>query len=360
MRKNKIPYYIELELHIKKILEILNKHGEGYVVGGYIRDKILKLSPKDCDFVTNIPYSELKNIFSNYSPKEIGKQFGVLQIRYKGQFYEVAKYRLDLGVPTKRNEQLVTFTDNIYEDLVRRDFTVNSLAYDGENLVFLDSALSDLLHKKALIFNGNPEKRVLEDPLRLLRGIRFSITRQLSLENREVYRENIHLISKLSIERIRDEFVKILLSDYPLEGVKRLIELGAMKYIIPEIIPMVNLDGEEKQERVSVDYKSLEESPKDLETRLYILLKNLPHREILFRLKFSKKIVLRVEELKTPFSKKNLNITGKELQELGFTGKEIGECLTTLLNLVLEEKLQNIHEELIAFVQQNRVVQEKE
>lgn len=339
MKRNNIPYFIDLEAPIKSILNILHTHGEGYIIGGYVRDKILNIHPEDCDFVTNLSYSELRKIFANYSPKEIGKQFGVLQIKYKNRFYEIAKYRIDLGAPIKRNEQIVTFTQDIYEDLVRRDFTVNSIAYDGKNLVFLDTALSDLLDKKSLLFNGEAEKRVLEDPLRLLRGIRFSLTKNLTLENEEVYHEYIHLISKLSMERIRDEFVKILLSDYPSEGIKKLIELGAMKYIIPDII------SEKK------DFEMLNSSPKELETRLYILLKNFPHREILFRLKFSKKLVFKVDELKTPFSKKNLEITGRELQNLGLSGKEIGEVLNVLLNLVLEGKIKNNYEELISFVQ---------
>ncbi|MGL4968686.1 MAG: hypothetical protein ACRC5B_00760 [Fusobacteriaceae bacterium] len=343
MNRNSIPYHLELESPIKEILDILNAHGEGYIVGGYIRDKLLNLSPEDCDFVTDLPYSRLLEIFREFSPKEIGKQFGILQIKYRDHFYEIAKYRLDLGIPAKRNEQLISFTGDIYEDLKRRDFTVNSIAYNGERLIFLDSALSDLLDKRSLRFNGESKKRVLEDPLRLLRGIRFSITKNLSLEDENIYRDSIHLISHLSTERIRDEFVKILLSHSPALGIKKLISIGAMKYIIPEII-----------DHNPESFHLLDNSLKNLETRLYLILKNLPHREILFRLKFSKKIVLKVEDLKTPFSKKNLNITGAELQSLGLQGKEIGDTLTLILNLVLAHKLENNSEDILSFVKKNR------
>ncbi|MGL4402138.1 MAG: hypothetical protein ACRCTS_00140 [Fusobacteriaceae bacterium] len=343
MSRNSIPYHIKLEPPIIEILNILNAHGEGYIVGGYIRDKLLNLSPEDCDFVTDLSYPQLLEIFHDYSPKEIGKQFGIIQIKYRDHFYEIAKYRLDLGTPVKRNKQLVSFTTDIYEDLKRRDFTVNSIAYNGENLIFLDSALSDLLDKKALRFNGESKRRVLEDPLRLLRGLRFSLTKNLHLEDESIYRDSIHLISHLSTERIRDEFIKILLSHNPVLGIENLTSIGAMKYIIPEII---GCDFE--------TFRDLDSSEENLETRLYLLLKNLPHREILFRLKFSKKIVLKVEDLKTPFSKKNLNITGAELQSFGLKGKEIGDTLTLILNLILEAKLQNNHEDILSFLKKSR------
>lgn len=346
MKRNSLPCQLPLEDPVREILSILNTHGEGYIVGGYIRDKLLGLSPEDCDFVTDLPYSRLLEIFQEYSPKEIGKQFGILQIKYKEHFYEIAKYRIDLGAPTKRNQQLVSFTQDIYEDLKRRDFTVNSIAYNGRNLIFLDDALTDLLDKKSLRFNGESRKRIIEDPLRLLRGIRFSLTKNLNLEDENIYRECIHLISHLSPERIQSEFVKILLSKYPALGIEKLIFTGAMKYIIPEII---GCDEEILRE--------LDASPQNLETRLYLLLKNLPHREILFRLKFSKKIVLKVEDLKTPFSKKNLHITGGELQNMGLSGKEIGDTLNLILNLVLDGKLQNNHEDLIDFIKKSRTPQ---
>lgn len=344
MKRNCIPYEIKLEKPIQDILNILNAYGEGYIVGGYIRDKLLNLSPEDCDFVTNLPYSQLLKIFCEYSPKEIGKQFGIIQIKYEGHFYEIAKYRLDMGIPKKRNEQIVVFTENIFEDLMRRDFSVNSLAYDGKNLIFLGSALNDLLEKKSLKFNGDGRKRVLEDPLRLLRGIRFSLTKNLILEDEDIYKENIHLISNLSIERIRDEFIKILLSQHPSFGIKKLVSMGAMRYIIPEIIPL------------NLEYLDvLEDSSKNLETRLYLLLKELPHREILFRLKFSKKIVLKVQELKTPFSKKNLEITGRDLKNLGLSGKGIGDALDQILNLVLDGKLKNNQKDIISFLKKSEV-----
>ncbi|MGL5963219.1 MAG: hypothetical protein ACRCZ2_02290 [Fusobacteriaceae bacterium] len=346
MGKNIITYEIELEPAVKKILHILNLHGEGYIVGGYIRDKLLNLSPEDCDFVTNISYTELLNIFKDYSPKEIGKQFGIIQIKYENHFYEIAKYRVDLGKPVKRNEQIVSFTQDIFEDLKRRDFTVNSIAYDGSKIIFWDFALSDLLEKKSLIFNGDLSVRVSEDPLRLLRGIRFSLTKNLHLEDSEIYKEYIHLLSQLSTERIRDEFVKIILGKNPSEGIERLISIGAMRFMIPEII-----------DYDSQFFKILDDSENNIETRLAILLKKLPHREILFRLKFSKKIVLKVENLKTPFSKKNLLLTGSDLQNLGIFGKKIGETLDLLLDLVLKNKLENNHETLLSFVKNSRTPQ---
>ncbi len=120
----------------KEILEILNTEGKGYIVGGYIRDILLGFSPQDCDFATNIEYSKLKEIFSKYSPIEIGKSFGIIQIRYGERRYEIAKFRKEMAFSKLRNQVEIEFIDEIKEDLQRRDFTINGIAFDGEKLIF--------------------------------------------------------------------------------------------------------------------------------------------------------------------------------------------------------------------------------
>lgn len=90
---------MKLDKNIKLILKILQENGQGYIVGGFIRDTLLGLEPKDCDFVTDIEYDKLLNIFKEYYPKEIGKHFGIIQIKIEGVHYEIAKMRQDKGIP---------------------------------------------------------------------------------------------------------------------------------------------------------------------------------------------------------------------------------------------------------------------
>lgn len=136
-----------LDKNIKFILEILQKNGQGYIVGGFIRDTFLGLNPKDCDFLTDIEYDKLLKIFKEYSPKEIGKAFGIIQIKVDNETYEIVKMRQDKGIPKNRKEQEIEFTKNIYEDLKRRDFTINAIAYDGEKFYYGDPSSKNDLEK---------------------------------------------------------------------------------------------------------------------------------------------------------------------------------------------------------------------
>ena len=123
MNKISINNFNEVEI---KILNKLNEYGKGYIVGGAIRDILLGLKPKDVDFATNLSYETLKTLFSEYTPKETGKSFGVLRIRINNIDYEIAKFREDIYGKEKK----VSFVDDIKNDLARRDFTINAMAYN--------------------------------------------------------------------------------------------------------------------------------------------------------------------------------------------------------------------------------------
>lgn len=225
---------IELGENEKYILETIQKYGEGYIVGGYVRDSLLGLKPKDCDFVTNLSYEKLLEIFKEFHPKEIGKAFGIIQIKYKGIHYEIAKYRKDIGVPEDRREQEVEFTDNIMEDLKRRDFTINAVAFDGENYRYVEHAVEDIMNKNLRFVGGAPE-RIKEDPLRVMRFIRFLVTKNLNNKNdiKQIL-PYIPLVKKLSMERMRDEFSKIITADDAHSAIELLEKTGILEYLIPE------------------------------------------------------------------------------------------------------------------------------
>ena len=274
---------IELEEDVKHLLKLLQEYGEGYVVGGYVRDKLLDLEPHDCDFVTNLSYEKLLNIFKDYSPKEIGKAFGIIQIQYNGKTYEIAKYRKDIGIPEDRREQEIEFTNDIMEDLKRRDFTINAIAFDGEKYICSKESESDICYK-ILRFVGVPEQRIQEDPLRIMRFFRLYITKNkntdLEYDNKShiaIYKY-AHLLKNISYERIRDEFNKILMSWNPEGIIDIMIKSKVFQQFIPEWEDIIGFEQQNKHHNLTVDehiLKALSCTTPDLILRLATLFHDI-------------------------------------------------------------------------------------
>lgn len=269
---------INLSKDEKEILEIVQKYGEGYIVGGYVRDSLLGIEPSDCDFVTNLDYSKLLEIFKDFLPKEIGKHFGIIQIIYNEKAYEIAKYRKDIGVPEDRKEQEIEFTNSIMEDLKRRDFTINAIAYDGKNFRYVEGAEEDLKNK-TLRFVGDPIVRIKEDPLRIMRFIRFLATKNLeSAFEIEKLKDYLYLLDKISMERIRDEFNKIILSKDIENALSILEKSGVLEYIIPEWSATIAFDQKNPHHYLTVDKhikKVVSLCDEDLELRIAALLHDI-------------------------------------------------------------------------------------
>ena len=213
MNKISIKNFSDVEI---EILNKLNKNGKGYIVGGAIRDILLGLKPKDVDFTTNLPYETLKTLFSDYSPKETGKSFGVLRIRVNDIDYEIAKFREDNyeeknGLKIIPEEKKVNFVDDIKNDLARRDFTINAMAYnEKEGIVDLYNGQRDT-ENKIINFVGNAEERIIEDPLRILRAFRFMSRLDFSLSENtiEAIKKQKDLLKNIPEERITMEFSKL-------------------------------------------------------------------------------------------------------------------------------------------------------
>ena len=229
MNKISINNFSKIEI---EILNKLNKYGKGYIVGGAIRDILLGLKPKDVDFATNLPYETLKTLFSEYTPKEPGKSFGVLRIRINDIDYEIAKFREDIY----GKEEKVTFVDEIKNDLVRRDFTINAMAYnETEGIIDLYNGQKDI-ENKVINFVRNAEERIIEDPLRTLRAFRFMSRLNFSLSENtiEAIKKQKSLLKNIPEERITIEFSKLLLG----ENIKNTLTLmkgtGVLELIIPE------------------------------------------------------------------------------------------------------------------------------
>ena len=246
MNKISIKNFSDVEI---EILNKLNKNGKGYIVGGAIRDILLGLKPKDVDFTTNLPYETLKNLFSDYSPKETGKSFGVLRIRVNDIDYEIAKFREDNyedkdGLKIIPEEKKVSFVDDIKNDLARRDFTVNAMAYnEEEGIVDLFNGQKDI-ENKVINFVGNAEERIIEDPLRVLRAFRFMSRLNFSLSENtiEAIKKQKDLLKNIPEERITMEFSKLLLGENIKNTLTLMKDTGVLELIIPEFKATYDFD----------------------------------------------------------------------------------------------------------------------
>ena len=206
----------KLNEDVKYILEQLNKYGTGFLVGGAIRDMLIGIEPDDYDFATDIPYNDLKRIFLNCDPKEVEPHFGILMITLNGKEYEIAKYRKEIGILNSRYPKTVKFIQNIEDDLARRDFTVNAMAYNDEKgLIDLFDGQNDA-RKKIIRFVGKAKLRIEEDALRIMRAFRFISKFGFSLDRKtaKAIFDKRKFLNKISKERIFDEISKILLGPY--------------------------------------------------------------------------------------------------------------------------------------------------
>ena len=229
MNKISINNFSEVEI---KILNKLNEYGKCYIVGGAIRDILLGLKPKDVDFATNLSYETLKKIFSEYTPKETGKSFGVLRIRINNIDYEIAKFRKDIY----GKEEKVAFVDEIKNDLVRRDFTINAMAYNQkEGIIDLYNGQKDI-ENRIINFVGKAEERIIEDPLRVLRAFRFMSRLKFSLSENtvEAIKKQKELLKNIPEERITMEFSKLLLGENIKNTLTLMKDTGVLELIISE------------------------------------------------------------------------------------------------------------------------------
>ena len=234
----------DLDKDVKFILKQLNKNGTGFLVGGAVRDKILNKDPGDYDFATDIEYSELKRIFADYNPKEMGAHFGILMIKVNGKSYEIAKFRKETGVYNSRYPKDIKFVKTIEEDLARRDFTINSLAYNEETgIVDLYGGWNDI-KKKVIRFVGNPKLRIEEDALRILRAFRFISKLGFNLDRKtaEAIYKKRKFLTKISKERIFDELSKILMGNFSKKAFIEMKKLKVLEMLIPEFRYAYNFD----------------------------------------------------------------------------------------------------------------------
>ncbi|MBQ5360668.1 MAG: CCA tRNA nucleotidyltransferase, partial [Lachnospiraceae bacterium] len=210
----------EFKIHIpenaSRIIDVIQQAGyEAYVVGGCVRDSVMGRKPNDWDITTSALPTDVKALFKR--TVDTGLKHGTVTVLMGGESFEVTTYRIDGEYGDGRHPDQVTFTASLEEDLKRRDFTINAMAYNyTAGLVDLFDGREDL-RRKCIRAVGDPEKRFSEDALRILRAVRFAAQFGFGIEPETAgaIRELAPTLQKVSAERIRDELNKLLVSDHP-------------------------------------------------------------------------------------------------------------------------------------------------
>ncbi len=226
---------------------------ELYLVGGFVRDSLLGSAGKDADATTGARPKEIKALLRPAADHlwTVGERFGTVGAQVDGYAVEITTYRSDFYTKGDRHPE-VRFGESLEDDLSRRDFTINAIAADA-----LTGKISDPTDgRKDLELGiiravGDPLERMRDDPLRMLRAVRFQTTLSkpekpfaMTPDLEAAIQENAHWLESISAERIREEFEKILLSENVAEGLRALVRLGLMRYIVPEFLETVNVEQE--------------------------------------------------------------------------------------------------------------------
>ena len=221
----------------RKVCEVLHSHGyEAYVVGGAVRDLLLGLRPKDFDVATDAYPEEVHKIFRR--SRLIGKRFKLVHVMFGEETVEVSTFRARTATETDEHGRVLR--DNIYgtreDDAIRRDFTINALYYDpaGETLLDYHNGLRDLQRKSVRII-GDARARYREDPLRMLRAVRFAAKAGFSIDERtrKPIRELAHLLENVPPSRVYEEMQKLLLSGHAATGLRQLRSEGLHHGLLP-------------------------------------------------------------------------------------------------------------------------------
>lgn len=207
IKKDKLP---DIFTNAIPVLQRLEDAGfEAYFVGGSVRDLLLDRHVHDIDITTSAYPEEVKKLFDKSI--DTGIKHGTVTVLYGGESYEITTFRTESGYQDFRRPDHVTFVQNLDEDLKRRDFTINALAMDIRGqIIDLFNGVEDL-KKRVIRAVGNPETRFHEDALRMMRAVRFMSQLQFTLEEKteQAIKDNHELLKKISVERIREEFVKM-------------------------------------------------------------------------------------------------------------------------------------------------------
>lgn len=239
--------------NVSRVTQLLVEHNyEAFLVGGCVRDMIMNRIPKDYDITTNATPEQIIKTFEPTGLRIVYENnFGTVSIIFEDEDVssnvreiQITPYRIEGSYSDHRHPDTVSFSETIHDDLSRRDFTINALAMDtASSVIDLFSGQVDI-QQKIIRAVGDPETRFREDALRIMRAVRFAtqLNFAVSRETLDAITATKHLLAEISIERIRDEFIKIIDSPNPGLGMFLMKQLGLLEYVLPEIIPSIDCE----------------------------------------------------------------------------------------------------------------------
>ncbi|QQS44011.1 CCA tRNA nucleotidyltransferase [Candidatus Roizmanbacteria bacterium] len=267
-------------LHLpEKITDFMKKfrdqNFEIFIVGGTVRGLLMDVPVSDWDFTTNAKPEEIRKMFPHSFYNNTFGTVGIpIEMDDTQHIFEVTTYRKESGYTNARHPDEVTWSDTITDDLARRDFTINAIAYDGAQTVDPYNGQNDI-KAKVIRAVGDPDIRFGEDALRLMRAVRQAAQLGFEIEEHTLKSilKNAEKINQISGERIRDEFFKLLVSSHSAEGILLLRSTGILKHILPEV-----------EKNFDVDQKSPERHHiYDVGTHLVESLRNCPSDDVITR-----------------------------------------------------------------------------
>lgn len=370
--------YLNIPDFVSEIIDRISASGEkAYLVGGSLRDMLLSKAPHDFDVASSASPEKICDIFCDMRVIKTGIAHGTVTLLSSGGPVEITTFRVDGAYTDMRHPESVTFTRRIEDDLARRDFTVNAMAYNREDLLIdLFDGASDLKNK-IIKTVGKPEERFGEDALRIMRAFRFSaqLGFEIDIETLKAAERMRFGLERIARERIFSELIKLITFDEPKAALMLMQKADVLKTILPQYtvseraisllsrMPnndiarlsaffcdsepakiremLSSLKASNRQKRVAL---IVEESRKAYLSRydvakLKARLSDDVEIALLLSvlLGFSCDGALSYLEDKTPYSISQLAIDGAELGALGLCGREIGEMLSYLLEKVMEE-----------------------
>lgn len=234
---------------VRGVIAVLQGAGhEAYLVGGCVRDLVMERNPKDYDVTTSATPEEIialfpktfyENTYGTVGVVTCGEDLGTVCSDETARIVEVTPYRLESAYSDNRHPDEVKWSKNLEDDLKRRDFTCNALAFNPvtEELVDLYNGLGDI-EARVIRAVGDADTRFNEDALRLMRAVRFVCQLDFDLDpvTHESIEKNAALLNNISRERVKDEFVKLIMTDFPMRGFVLMKETGLMDFVVPELL----------------------------------------------------------------------------------------------------------------------------
>lgn len=265
---------INIPEHINMCINMLNKAGyEAYIVGGCVRDSIIGRVPNDWDICTSATPLQIKKVFEEYNTIDVGIEHGTIAVIFKEEKIEITTYRVDGKYLDNRRPDSVTFTLSLKEDLSRRDFTINAMAYSKETGIIDYFSGKDDISKKIIRCVGDPVKRFSEDALRIMRALRFAAQLDYFIDDRTFtgISTTKKLLKNISKERITIELNKLILSKNSSSIINILFNLSIFEVII-NFVEECSLKVDKVSELIKKCGLVLDRCPQDLVVRLSVLI----------------------------------------------------------------------------------------